>query len=312
MDKKTANKNQELGDIKTFLENLIEPLSNTIGDDYECKLLNETAFGHNIEYVLNVEHTESGKHKEIPLNNFYEKISTYKMTREEAFMYIVIFTLSDIERNKKAEALYKNAIKKYDKLKTDEESDFGYAQFFEQSDRRLRGQIGRDNFDNVNIDYDIDNLQYDLDDMLCVEDERNEMHFNHAKPIGQFQDFPAVDYTDDIDNKECEDDFDEFTMNNMSNEEYESYDIVSNIKYNMMKQLGNSYVCKIKFVEDIPDFEQEDGSDFKKRIFAIEVLKNNKFVTVIDAEKLYEDIVYDDMSMPEAAARLIEEIYNAE
>ena len=119
MDKKTANKNQELGDIKTFLENLIEPLSNTIGDDYECKLLNETAFGHNIEYVLNVEHTESGKHKEIPLNNFYEKISTYKMTREEAFMYIVIFTLSDIERNKKAEALYKNAIKKYDKLKTD-------------------------------------------------------------------------------------------------------------------------------------------------------------------------------------------------
>ena len=40
------------------------------------------------------------------------------MTREEAFMYIVIFTLSDIERNKKAEALYKNAIKKYDKLKT--------------------------------------------------------------------------------------------------------------------------------------------------------------------------------------------------
>ena len=74
MDKKTANKNQELGDIKTFLENLIEPLSNTIGDDYECKLLNETAFGHNIEYVLNVEHTESGKHKEIPLNNFYEKI----------------------------------------------------------------------------------------------------------------------------------------------------------------------------------------------------------------------------------------------
>lgn len=61
MDKKTANKNQELGDIKTFLENLIEPLSNTIGDDYECKLLNETAFGHNIEYVLNVEHTESGK-----------------------------------------------------------------------------------------------------------------------------------------------------------------------------------------------------------------------------------------------------------
>lgn len=148
--------------------------------------------------------------------------------------------------------------------------------------------------------------------MLCIEDERNEMHFNHAKPIGQFQDFPAVDYTDDIDNEECEDDFDEFTMNNMSNEEYESYDIVSNIKYNMMKQLGNSYVCKIKFVEDIPDFEQEDGSDFKKRIFAIEVLKNNKFVTVIDAEKLYEDIVYDDMSMPEAAARLIEEIYNAE
>lgn len=71
MDKKTANKNQELGDIKTFLENLIEPLSNTIGDDYECKLLNETTFGHNIEYVLNVEHTESGKHKEIPLNNFY-------------------------------------------------------------------------------------------------------------------------------------------------------------------------------------------------------------------------------------------------
>ena len=47
------------------------------------------------------------------------------------------------------------------KLKTDEESDFGYAQFFEQSDRRLRGQIGRGNFDNVNIDYDIDNLQYD-------------------------------------------------------------------------------------------------------------------------------------------------------
>ena len=41
-------------------------------------------------------------------------------------------------------------------------------------------------------------------------------------------------------------------------------------------------------------------------------MKNNKFVTVIDAEKLYEDIVYDDMSMPEAAARLIEEIYNAE
>ena len=65
--------------------------------------------------------------------------------------------------------------------------------------------------------------------MQCVEDERNEMHFNQAKPIGQFQDFPAVDYTDDIDNKECEDDFDEFTMNNMSNEEYESYDIVSNI-----------------------------------------------------------------------------------
>ena len=65
-------------------------------------------------------------------------------------------------------------------------------------------------------------------------------------------------------------------------------------------------------MEDIPDFEQEDGSDFKKRIFAIEVLKNNKFVTVIDAEKLYENIVYDDMSMPEAAARLIEEIYNAE
>ena len=137
MDKKTANKNQELGDIKTFLENLIEPLSNTIGDDYECKLLNETAFEHNIEYVLNVEHTESGKHKEIPLNNFYEKISTYKMTREEAFMYIVIFTLSDIERNKKAEALYKNAIKKYDKLKTDEESDFGYAQFFEKISRRI-------------------------------------------------------------------------------------------------------------------------------------------------------------------------------
>ena len=46
--------------------------------------------------------------------------------------------------------------------------------------------------------------------------------------------------------------------------------------------------------------------------YLIEVLKNNKFVTVIDAEKLYEDIVYDDMSMPEAAARLIEEIYNAE
>ena len=65
-------------------------------------------------------------------------------------------------------------------------------------------------------------------------------------------------------------------------------------------------------MEDIPDYEKEDGIDFKKRIIAIEVLKNNKFVTVIDAEKLYEDIVYDDMSMPEAAARLIEEIYNAE
>ena len=247
MGKKTANKNQELGDIKTFLENLIESLSNIIGDDYECTLLNKTAFGHNIGYVLNVEHTESGEHKEIPLNNFYEKISTYKMTREEAFMHIVIFTLSNIERNKKAEALYKNAIKKYDKLKlkADEESDFGYAQFFEQSDRRLRGQIGRGNFDNVNIDYDIDNLQYDLDDMQCIENGMSEMHFNHAKPISQFQGFPAVDYMDEIDNEECEDDFDEFTMNNMSNEEYESYDIVSNIKYNMMKQLGNSYVCKI-------------------------------------------------------------------
>lgn len=51
MDKKTANKNQELGDIKTFLENLIEPLSNTIGDDYECKLLNETTFMKKFQHI---------------------------------------------------------------------------------------------------------------------------------------------------------------------------------------------------------------------------------------------------------------------